>query len=121
MSFCKQNDLLLNAEWALVSCKHVDAYVCFQEKLNEYLLSKYPKYYAGTQLYLDKISTNSITIVGSYYDVPGIYEVHEIIQEDIDSYYNKYWHYPVEKSSLLSFTSNIRVIPPEKNANHCKY
>lgn len=121
MNCLSKPNLLLNVEKAVVKCNLTDKYVCFQQNLSNYLISKYPKYYAGTQLYLDKVAPNSMTIVGMYYDICGLEDIYDDIQDDIDDFYSQYWTCSVSKTPLLRFMDNNRVIPSSINCGNCSW
>ncbi|MBW6409651.1 hypothetical protein [Clostridium weizhouense] len=102
---------LYNVNEIVVKPELEDSYKKFSKKLNNYLLKKYNKYYAGLQLYESNEYYNRFFVVARYKDVCGLYKVITKIVKDIENIYDKIWGCYVQRMPIFSFLDYTKVIP----------
>lgn len=103
------NNLLFNVDKIFVRPCYIASYIKFSRELDEYLLCKYPEFYAGLQLYQSKEEESRFTVIAAYYNVPGIYIKIEKICEDIEEIYKDVWRNNIKRECIFTFRNNIRI------------
>lgn len=85
-------------------------YISFIEDLNQYLLSTYPEYYLGLQLYQDKDDSNIFYVVSYYKEAPEVYKIERYISDYISKLYESVWGNSVERMPLVSSFTATRIL-----------
>ncbi|MGG7178532.1 hypothetical protein ACQPU1_13100 [Clostridium paraputrificum] len=106
----QNKNILYNVNTIMVEPGLECSYIDFSKDLNEYLLSKYSKYYAGLQLYQNNDSPNIFYVVASYKCVPGLFKIAPLIGNQISKIYDRVWGNTVERTSVFSFLTSTRII-----------
>lgn len=103
-------NLLFNVNQIYVEPELIDEYIKFSHKLNNYLFTKYSRYYAGLQLYQSKEDKCQFTVIAAYYNIPNICEYASQIGAEIASIYEYVWGDNVSRESSFYFCDAKRII-----------
>ena len=106
----QSKNILYNVNKVIVEPSLECSYIDFSKHLNEYLLSKYNKYYAGLQLYQNNDRPTVFYVVASYKCVPGLFKVAPLIGNQISKIYDRVWDNTVKRISVFSFLTSTRVL-----------
>lgn len=107
---CTNDDVLYNVNRVTVIPGLERAYIRFLRKLNCCLLSRFPRYYRGLQLYQNNENRNVFTVVAAYNNVVGVYTAARQIGDDIKNAYTRMWGCSVKRVNISSFLTSRRVI-----------
>ena len=99
--------MLFNVNKILVADCFVEEYIRFSYELNEDLLCKYTRYYAGLQLY--QYDYNKFSVVVGYYDIYGLYDIISKIEKYIDNQYDDTFNGFINRDKVLDFRKYKRI------------
>ncbi len=107
---CANDDVLYIVTRVTVIPGLERAYIRFLRRLNRCLLSKFPRYYRGLQLYQNNENRNVFTVVESYNNIPSVYNAAREIREIVRNAYSRMWGCTVRRVTISSFLTSRRII-----------